>query len=198
MVVECHNCNVSVEATEHGSYKTENPYEPTESETYKLLKCPKCNCPILTVQKYEYFANQFELGTPQQLYPTGDFHINPLIPEQLRKALQESVQCYRGGANTATVVMCRRVIEGFCLLKSIKEQNLAKSIEKLKKTGVINDQLFEWADELRLSGNEAAHNIETTFTSTDSRDILDFTIGILDFSYSFKQKFDDFKERRKK
>jgi hypothetical protein len=197
MVVECHICNINVEATEHGHYQVDNPYEPLDSETYKLLKCPKCNNPILTVQKSEIFANEIELGTPRQLYPTGDFHLNPAIPEQLRNALQESVQCFRGGANTATAVMCRRTIEGFCTLKGIKTRNLATSIEKLKETGIINEQLFEWANELRLSGNEAAHNIESTFTSTDARDILDFTIAILDFSYSFKEKFDNFKERRK-
>ncbi|WP_109830669.1 DUF4145 domain-containing protein [Reichenbachiella versicolor] len=197
MVVECHVCNINVDAIEHGSYRVDNPLEPLEGEIYKFLKCPKCKKPILTVQNPEFFADQIHLGTPRLLFPTGDFHLNPTIPEQLRKSLQESIQCYRGGANTATAIMCRRTIEGFCSLKDVKSGNLAESIKKLKETGIINKQLFEWANQLRLLGNEAAHNIDSTFTSTDARDILDFTIAILDFSYSFKQKFDDFIERRK-
>ncbi|MGB3464339.1 MAG: DUF4145 domain-containing protein [Cyclobacteriaceae bacterium] len=196
MVVECHICNFNVEATEQGNYTVNNPYEPLDMRTYKLLKCPKCENPILTVQKSEIFVDQIELGIPRQFYPTGDFHLNPTIPEHLRLAPQESVQCYRGGANNATAIMCRRTIEGFCFLKGLKNNNLAKSIEKLKEAGVINEQLFEWANTLRLSGNEAAHNIGSTFSSTDARDILDFTVAILDFSYSFKEKFDKFEERR--
>ena len=77
---------------------------------------------------------------------------------------------------------------------------LQEIVEPPKKTSIveeiINHQLFEWANELRLSGNEAAHNIESTFTNNDAKDILDFTIAILDYSYSFQDKFLKFKERR--
>jgi hypothetical protein len=73
---------------------------------------------------------------------------------------------------------------------------LAKAITILKDEEIINEQLFEWANELRLSGNEAAHNIQSTFSNQDAKDILDFTIAILDFSYSFQEKFNQFKQRR--
>ena len=73
---------------------------------------------------------------------------------------------------------------------NIEIKNLALSIKKLKDEGVINEQLFDWADELRLAGNKAAHNIDNNFDSLDAKDILDFTIAILDFTYSFKDKFD--------
>ncbi len=77
----------------------------------------------------------------------------------------------------------------------VKTLTLAKSIRRLKDEGVINEQLFEWANQLRLVGNEAAHNINSEFSGIDAKDILDFTIAILDFTYSFKDKFDKFKER---
>jgi len=94
--------------------------------------------------------------------------------------------------------MCRRTLEGFCSIKGVKEQNLAASIKKLKEDGIINEQLYEWADELRLAGNEAAHNIDNDVDSLVAKDIFDFTIAILDFTYSFKDKFDRFKNREKK
>ena len=79
----------------------------------------------------------------------------------------------------------------------MKEKNLALSIKKLKEDGIINDQLYDWADQLRLAGNKAAHNIAKNVESLDAKDILDFTIAILDFTYSFKDKFDKFKNRVK-
>lgn len=92
--------------------------------------------------------------------------------------------------------MCRRAIEGFCQLQGVSENNLQKAIQKLKENNIINDQIFEWANELRISGNEAAHKISSTFSNADAKDILDFTIAILDYSYSFQEKFKKFKQRR--
>ncbi|MCC9073560.1 DUF4145 domain-containing protein [Flavobacterium sp. F-65] len=74
-------------------------------------------------------------------------------------------------------------MKDFCFIKGAKEKNLALSIKKLKEDDVIIDQLFDWADKLRLGGNKAAHNIDTDFDSLDAKDILDFTIAILDFTY---------------
>ncbi len=196
MIVDCHICKIKIEGTEISNYILEDSFDPINKLKYTFLKCPKCEKPILVVQRLEFDFMQFTYGDPNQLYPNDDFYVNPTIPENLRNALLESIQCYKSGADTATVIMCRRTIEGFCSIKKINERTLAKSIEKLKDNGIINEQLFEWANELRISGNEAAHNIEATFSSVDSKDILDFTIAILDFSYSFKEKFENFKKRR--
>jgi len=54
------------------------------------------------------------------------------------------------------------------------------------------------SDELRISGNEAAHDIKIGFSHEDARDILDFTIAILDFIYSYKIKFELFKSRKER
>lgn len=202
MIVECRSCNVMISGVEIAHYTIEpDNYLPFGDKKYTFLKCPVCQMPILTKQ-VSYFDESdmrpsgFPYGKPEQLYPSNEFHINPEIPKELKLALLESIKCYRNGANTATVIMCRRTIEGFCFMKGINGGNLAKSIEKLKDEKIINEQLFEWANALRISGNEAAHNIEATFENTDAKDILDFTIAILDFSYSFQDKFNTFKARR--
>lgn len=196
MVVECHKCKITVDAIEIASYEVENPYEPAFVNKYSLGKCPKCREPILAVQDTILVFGELDFGRPKVLFPLDDFHINPAIPEILRNALLESIKCYRSSAFTATVILCRRTIEGFAHLKGIKAKTLEKSIKDLKENGVINEQLSEWADELRLSGNRAAHDIESNFSATDARDIMDFTIAILDYSYSLKEKFDSFKQRR--
>lgn len=198
LVLECEACSITVSAVVIADFTDENPYDWMDSTKFSLCRCPECSSPILTKQRLDF--NEIEepyWRSPVLLFPGNPFHINPIIPERLRKALQESILCYKAQSFTATVIMCRRTIEGFCLIKGVKEKNLDTAIKKLNELGHINNQLYEWANELRLAGNEAAHNIEMQFTSLDAKDILDFTIAILDFTFSFKDKFDKFKERIK-
>ncbi len=196
IIVDCDNCNARVQAEIVASFADTNSDDLLDYINYLFCRCPSCSSPILLQQEYDYDGVDLFWKFKAKLYPNPSFHINPVIPEQLQKALIESIQCYKSKANTATVIMCRRTIEGFCSLKGIQEVNLDKSIKRLRDEGYINEQLFEWANELRLSGNEAAHNIGSEFSLLDSKDILDFTIAILDFTYSFKDKFDKFKARR--
>lgn len=200
MLLECPYCIINFEAEVLSQYSIANSDDPIDARNLTFSKCPKCECPLLVEQDRQLALDFSKVywRDPKLLYPNTEFHINPIIPEKLRGSLKESIKCFKAQLFTATTIMCRRTLEGFCSLKGVNEKNLAKSIEKLRANGVINDQLFEWANELRLLGNEAAHNIDVEFSAVDSRDVLEFTIAILDFTYSFKDKFDKFKERRKR
>lgn len=195
MLVECDICSAIVEAQVIGDYVQEMDFDWMCNLKFTLCKCSKCSSHVLVEQGYEVdHQEETYWGIPKRIYPENLFHINPVIPNKLKISLTECIKCYKGSAYTATVIMCRRTLEGFCSVKGAKEKNLALSIKKLRDDGTINDQLFDWADELRLAGNKAAHNIDTDFDALDSKDILDFTIAILDFTYSFKDKFDKFKD----
>lgn len=164
---------------------------------FSLCKCSQCSSPILVRQEMDFdeAIQDLNWGIAQKLYPGNLFHINPVIPDKLQKGLIECSKCYKAAAYSATVIRCRKTLEGFCVLKGVKEKNLSLSLQKLKNSGAINGRLYEWANELRLAGNKAAHDISKNFDEQDAKDILDFTIAILDFTYSFKDKFDKFKER---
>lgn len=197
MLLQCDNCPALVDAEIIGSYVHDNEFEPIDGSKYLLCKCPQCWSAFLVKQTREYQMEEIVWGAFTILYPGNEFHINPVIPEKLRNALTEAIKCYKAGAFTAATIMCRRAIEGFCVLKGVKEKTLDASIKKLKNEGLINEQLYEWANELRSVGNDAAHDINKEFGPDDTKDILDFTIAIFDFTYSFKDKFDKFKQRRK-
>ena len=94
--------------------------------------------------------------------------------------------------------MCRKTVEGICSEHGITEGNLEKSLRKMRDSGTIDSRLFEWADELRLSGNEAAHGVDLTFSRQDAQDILDFARALLEYVFTFKDRFDSFRKRRKK
>jgi len=67
----------------------------------------------------------------------------------------------------------------------------------MKKQGIIESRLFEWADTLRISGNEAVHDLAVTVPADDARDILEFTNALLEYMFTFKDKFEQYKKRQK-
>ena len=196
MIIDCRQCEAFVEAEESGSYG----YLPADGKSggrFVLLRCAKCGNPILITQ--DNIGNQVEgdiWDTPVRLFPADEIHANPQVPKQLQLSFQEAASCFRARAYTAAAIMCRKTLEGVCVANNIQQRGLMQSLRKLREDGQINDQLFEWADALRMAGNEAAHDVNITISSTDARDMLDFTNAILDYMFSFKQKFDQFKQRR--
>ena len=94
--------------------------------------------------------------------------------------------------------MCRKALEGICAEHSVSERNLAASLKKMKEAGLIDDRLFEWSDSLRIAGNEAAHGVGLTISQPDAKDILEFTNAILDYLFSYRDRFEKFKQRRAK
>jgi len=200
MLIDCSNCNVTVTTDVIAEFvKHDSEYhDPTESKKYCFLKCPNCEYPILTRTDIVYEYGELDWGNAVRIFPVNQFHVNPAIPPELRNALTESIQCYQASLYTPTVIMCRRTLEGFCQLMGVSNKvSLVKSLEILKEKEIINSQLYQWATLLRHTGNKAAHNIKSNFNQIDAKDLLDFTIAILDFCYSFKDKFEKFLERQK-
>jgi hypothetical protein len=186
MILECTRCEAVVNAELIASYELEGdgalPYN------YCFLKCPKCERPFL--------ADNDEFFGPIRLYPPQDDRINPLLPDPLKDAYREAISCFKSKAYTATAIMCRKTLEGICVEHKAKGSNLVASLKDLKDKGVIENRLYEWADALRISGNEAAHDVSVTISAEDARDILEFTNALLEYIFTFRDKFEEFKKRR--
>ena len=136
--------------------------------------------------------------TPVSIYPSLGGRPNPDAPKAVTDSMEEARLAFRARAHTASAVMCRRTLEVICKLHGAEERALAGSLKKLKEKGDIDERLYQWADTLRLTGNAAAHYSEEVITHDDARDMLDFTNAIVDYLYSFKDKFEAFKLRRAK
>jgi hypothetical protein len=106
------------------------------------------------------------------------------------------VRCFDAGAFTAAAVMCRKVLEGVCDEQGAQGKTLAARLESLKVSGVIDSKLAEWADELRLGGNEAAHDPNVTVDRADARDLKEFTKAIVEYLFTIQKRFDSFQQRR--
>lgn len=160
---------------------------------HTLLKCPVCTSPVLVVQ--EPFPDG-DVSEPVQLYPTARGDTVHGTPRSVQRAFVEAVRCFeRGAAHTATAIMCRRTLEVVAAEHGTTGRDLKARIEALKDQGVIDAALFDWATELRMLGNEAAHGVGQ-ISREDAKAALEFTEAMLSYVYTYRQNFNLFKSRR--
>ncbi|HLH93951.1 MAG TPA: DUF4145 domain-containing protein [Xanthobacteraceae bacterium] len=196
MIVECLTCRCHVEATQRGGFERLSDGSGP-STLYTLLACTQCGHPILVRQSN--IGNMVEgdkWDTPYPLFPPSDLRVNPNAPPEIQAAFEEACACYRARAYTASAIMCRKTLEGLCEAHGVKQNALAASLKKMREKNMIDERLFEWSDTLRVAGNEAAHGVGRSISQPDAKDILEFTNAILDYLFSFRDRFEDFKKRR--
>jgi len=80
--------------------------------------------------------------------------------------------------------MCRKSLDAICLDLNAKGKNLAERIESLYKTKIIDEKLFNWANELRLIGNDAAHEFDIIIHKNDAKDAIIFLNALLLYIYT--------------
>jgi hypothetical protein len=195
MIIDCPHCQAFVEAEEAGQFSY--PYsKESPPGRYVLLKCRRCESPILILQDNEGNLAEGDIwGVPTRIYPQPELRVNPKAPVSIRSALEEAFACYRARAFTAAAIMCRKTLEGVCEAHGINERGLMQSLRKMHDGHLIDNRLLQWSDMLRIAGNEAAHGVNALFSAEDARDIIDFTIGIIDYLFSYRDQFEKFKTR---
>jgi hypothetical protein len=214
MLCQCPHCNArgevdvvaavvarfrDIEVTEAGdlyelSYMThfdgDPPRDPTPAWRYRLLQCRSCGDPML-VRQYD-----FEEGDlAQRLWPPDRY---PLVgfPPTVAKAIGEAIRCKESRSYLGTATMCRRALEMLCREFCPDIPKLAWALTRLRNDGIIDSQIAEWAQELRTSGNLAAHEPTADLSEEDAADLLDFTHAIMTYVYVLGQRFRLFRTRR--
>lgn len=83
-----------------------------------------------------------------------------------------------------------------CVFLGAQNGVLAERLRSLRDSGRIESRLYEWADELRLVGNGAAHDVDIRILKQDAVDSLYFVEAILLYVFALDQRFRDFQARR--
>jgi hypothetical protein len=105
MLLQCPDCEALVDATEIANYEWGGEDAPPETVT--LVKCPKCDRPMLAFQSL--FDSQ-----PTRIYPPGERALHYSVPKAIQEAFTEARICFRAKAFTAGTIMCRKTLEGIC------------------------------------------------------------------------------------
>jgi hypothetical protein len=199
MILECRECQALVDAGENCRYSWGDPSDGPR-EVFVFSNCPRCGRPFLTLHE-DLGADEHHytiLSDPEILYPNPGIRLSPNLPRPIQQSHLEAQACFRAKAFTATAIMCRKTLEGLCAEHGVQAKSLVGALKELRDRGVIENRLFDWADALRIVGNEAAHDVTVTVAADDARDTLEFTNALLEYVFTFRDRFEAFKERRQK
>ena len=195
--VWCCYCGRSVNATHMGEV-IDHDYDHGPASCVSLLRCDACGQALVVIQEESQdYGESFKWDEMVRVWPDGLRPLSTAVPEALRKEHQESRKCLDAKAYTAVVVMVRRTLEGVCALHGIRERDLYRSLRKMRDGELIDHRLLEWAEALRVLGNEGAHFTGEQVSREDAADALALSEALLDYLYVLSAKFQEFQERRK-
>lgn len=192
----CPKCGEPSKSTVHGRVTSFDPEAGPPIE-FAFLQCSHAECQEPIVQVREDYGRGFEDDKPATYYPSPR-RLSNAVPPALRGEFAEARKCFDAKAYGATLVMVRRTLEGTCSDQGSAKRTLAESLNELQTQGKIDGLLAEWADLLRVVGNEGAHYTGNKVSAQDAEDALDFAEALLDHLYVLRARFDGFKSRQQK
>jgi len=207
--VYCPECNIliaaQVVAARDGGFRSNAicPLDELDTEyhgeRYFVCLCGRCSQPFLIRQSLYAIPAEFETVTDEVvLYPVEKKLSLEGAPSTIKSAHEQAVRSFSASLFEPCVLMCRKCIEATCQKLGAEGRDLNAKLQNLFDAGHIDSRLLNWAHEIRLIGNEAAHNPDTKITKRDARDALDFTESILIYVFSLTTRFEKFRTRRTK
>ncbi|MFJ8729970.1 DUF4145 domain-containing protein [Streptomyces bauhiniae] len=110
--------------------------------------------------------------------------------------MREARACFAAKLYTATAVMVRRTLEGMCVDQGTGKKPLFAALGELRDANKIEGRLFDWAQALRVLGNQGAHFSKEAVGREDAGDALELAEALLDYIYVFTAKYAEFQRRR--
>ncbi len=204
--VVCQSCNVQIAATVVATYvKSIRKYHDLEPVDdfydvieYALVVCGRCESVSLVESKHSEVPEGFSVPQGERiLYPTNQRISTDELPASIVSPYLDAARSFQVGLYEPCVIMCRKCLEALCHeLNGNLKRSLKQSLEVLHKSGQIDQKLLAWADELRLIGNDAAHDLDVRIEKSDARDAFEFLEAILMYTFLLNRRFEDFKARR--
>jgi hypothetical protein len=136
------------------------------------------------------------MDDPWRLYPAQARRMSDAVPEALREDHDEATRCLAIKAYRASAVMARRIVEGICIDQGYKTGVLQKRLATMRDDGKIDKRLFEWADALRVLGNDGAHAGNMPISRNDAHEVMALVEALLDYLYVFQARFEEFLRNR--
>lgn len=117
-------------------------------------------------------------------------------PHKIAKYFDQATSSLEHANYDAAGAMFRKVID--ITSKELGEKNghLVQRINNLASKGLITKDMKDWADEIRLSGNEAVHD-EEDYTKEECEEILHFTELFLMYTFTLPAMLENRRNSKK-
>ncbi len=171
-----------------------NRYDDSYISYHGRVRCTRCSS-FFEV----HFTNGRLMETPNMLAPDDVVLPSPPVPKKIQEDLNEAGLCFSVGALKATVVLCRRALEGAADGLSAGGRTLFEKIENIYERRLITGPVYEASTEIRVFGNYGAHPGKDLLEDIDedlARDVLYFTREVVDDVYVKPGKLERLRKKR--
>lgn len=188
---ECPHCRHQVAAEFMAEWIT--PIDGINMWTV-AFKCVRCQFGIFAVAQPHHgrlrpSEGNGDIGiTPafrvMETYPMASKPPPPFLPDNIVKYYSQAVEAEIREMWDACGGMCRKVIDAATVdMGANKSKKLQQRIDELTDRHLLTSQLKEWADAIRLDGNDAAHDPDP-FSPEEAHQIRSFTELFLMYVYT--------------
>ena len=182
--------NFSNHGIENGHWGKPEEKKLVQLETLKCQNCFGLISVVPTKGKVRDEIATFPLAIPSA---------NTAVPAPLAEDYIEGVECLSIGKNKAAACMFRRSLQQVMLEKQAKGNRLVDQIRSLAQVGTIPQEIADWADEIRLWGNEGAHPSNDgldTISNDEALELKDFVERLFEWVYIMPDKVAQSKSAR--
>jgi hypothetical protein len=169
------------------------------------MVCRNCNQPIIVIEE-EYIGEKPKLKNKEGgfikyvghfWWPLENVKVNDKYPLNIRKVFSEAIICFYSNCFSASAVMSRRTIEAIAKDKGFSEGNLIDKIKSMKEKGVLQQALADWANEVRLIGNQGAHfDPINKVEEADAKQIIEFIEELIKYIYILPNELEEKRRKR--
>ena len=136
--------------------------------------CPNCWQPT-------YFSRSENLQVPAAT-PGNDVRS---LPSDVNALYNEARKCVSVGANTASVLACRKLLMNIAVAQGAASgASFVSYVNYLSDKGFVPPNGRGWVDRIRNKGNEANHEIHL-MTKDDAEELILFSEMLLKFIFEF-------------
>ena len=165
---------------------------PTHNERATVLVCRHCHQGVLVVEEQwtgEHRSRERQGGgaiTWRGFYwwPLVGATLHEAVPATVRSAFHEAATALSANCSRASAVMARSALEAIARDQGeTKGNSLAAKLQSLAARGLLLPTLAEWAKEVRLIANDAAHDPLSEVSIEDARQLVTFIGQLADYIY---------------
>ena len=171
-----------------------------------LATCGNCGRAVVALFRRSSATTPTPLDFPGQ-YDTIAGNVSPLelvdifpkptprepprhLPENVERAMREAYRGLDGRAPTSAVIMARKAVELALDHLGVPAGRLAERIDRARGMGLIAPALADWAHEIRLMGNEAAHSdmLDPDEDRAEAEEAISFTEMFLQYTITLPEE----------
>ena len=167
----CRRCGTYSHFRPIGGYASPTTPKPKEERMIKF-SCDYCDKVTVVIERYDS-----PRWSVYGVWPLADSEVPDYVPDEVDELYREAQLCLSAQCYRAAVAMTRAAIDAAVTDKGGKGKWLHDRIQSLR--GTLRDQLIDVADELKVGGNDAAHDFNQKWSEEEASERFRFLEEVL-------------------